>query len=496
MRFMIVILLAFIFACNGTTPSGGTDAPKTTPATTTAVTKAPSNIPSSPMAIPKGEPADITVTIKGGPASGTVKLVGMFQGENFLLDETTIQNGVVKIKKNEPYRQGMAFVLLEDNTAIQMLITEDQTFKLTTDMSNIPGNMVVEGSIDNQLLYETAKFEEKNRAEVSNFKALSAAGKPNAEENKKKMWDKIDERYAYLEKLRKDHPNQFFTKFKWAGQNPDLREIDRQPVEMDRQLYAYHYRNHIWDNVDFSDERLMSTPVINTKLKRYITELTPQHPDSIIKYGNMLTDMSLPYPEYFKYFANWITLQYEPGKSQIMDAEAIHVNMIKRYFTRERAFWSDSMEVFGLQRRAYEMEASILGKKGPDVISKDIDGKEHSIYGLKSDYIVVYMFNPDCEHCAIETPKAVANFKDWKSKGIEIFGIAIDTDVNKLRDYITKNRIPFVTTFDPTNRAIYAKYYVNVTPEVYVLNKQRVIIGKNLKIDQVMTVIDRDRNGG
>lgn len=494
MRFIIVILLAFIFACNGTSPSEGSTS--TAPAANTKVTKASSNFPSSPISIPKGEAPDITVTINGGPASGAVKIVGMFQGENFLLDEATIQNGVIRIKNNEPYRQGMAFVLLEDNTAIQMLITEDQTFKLTTDIKDVARNMKVEGSLDNQLLYETAKFEEKNRSETNSLKVQIDGSKSNTDELKKQMWAKIDERYAYLEKLRKDHPNQFFTKFKWAGQNPDLRDIDRLPEEMDRQLYAYHYRNKIWENVDFSDERLMSTPVISTKLKRYITELTPQHPDSIIKYGNMLTDMALPYPEYFKYFANWITLQYEPGKSKVMDAEAIHVNMIKRYFTRERAFWSDSMEVFGLQRRAYEMEASLLGKKGPDVVSKDIDGKEHSIYGMKSDYIVVYMFNPDCEHCAIETPKAVANYNGWKSKGIGIFGIAIDTDVQKLRDYINKNSIPFITTFDPTNRAIYAKYYVNVTPEVYVLNPQRKIIGKNLKIDQVMTVIDRDKNGG
>jgi len=51
----------------------------------------------------------------------------------------------------------------------------------------------------------------------------------------------------------------------------------------------------------------------------------------------------------------------------------------------------------------------------------------------------------------------------------------------------------WINVYDPTNKAIYAKYYVNVTPELYVLDPNRTIIAKNLKVDQVQTVIDRDR---
>ena len=255
------------------------------------------------------------------------------------------------------------------------------------------------------------------------------------------------------------------------------------------------YRKRLWDGVNFNDERLMWTPVISTKLNRYIKELTIQHPDSIIASSKFLIDQVLDKPEYLKYFANWVTLQYEPTKTTLMDAEAVYVNMIKNYFTNEHAFWADSVTIFGLQKRAYEMGSSLVGQQGPDVISKDLSGKELSIYGMKSDYIIVYMFNPDCEHCAVETPKLVANYNNWKAQGIDVYGIAIDTEVPKLDAYIKKNQIPFNVVYDPSNRSIYAKYYVNVTPEVYVLNKQRKIIGKNLNIDQVMTIIDRDRKG-
>ena len=50
----------------------------------------------------------------------------------------------------------------------------------------------------------------------------------------------------------------------------------------------------------------------------------------------------------------------------------------------------------------------------------------------------------------------------------------------------------WTNVFDPTNRAIYATYYVDNTPEIYVLNRNRTIIGKNLKVHQIETILQRD----
>jgi hypothetical protein len=46
--------------------------------------------------------------------------------------------------------------------------------------------------------------------------------------------------------------------------------------------------------------------------------------------------------------------------------------------------------------------------------------------------------------------------------------------------------------FDPTNQAIYAKYYVDITPELYILNKDRIIVAKNLHADQLESVFEKE----
>jgi peroxiredoxin len=426
-------------------------------------------------------------------------LISFYQGQNYRLDSAAVDaNGHMVFDHTEPYRSCFAYAVFPDQSNLQLLIDEDQQFKMTTNKNNIVGAMKVEGSLENQLLYKNLQFEAslqpKFAANSSARKALPA-NDPKVKQLLKERDELIDLRANTLNKMFEENPNSFFTSFKRAGQNPNLKLSDFEDSNgnLDTAAWVYNYRKAFWDGTNFLDERLMNTPVISNKLKKYIKEYTPQHPDSIKQAASHLVDKTLNSPEYFKYFANWITLQYDPKESTLMDPQAVYVHMIQNYFTKERAFWSQPAEVQGLQMRAYEMAQSLLGQKAPEVEAPSYSGGLKTIYDLKKDYIIVYMYNPTCEHCQKESPKLVEFYKTHKNE-VDVYGIAIDTDDKEWRDYVKKTGMDaWTNVFDPTNKSIYAKYFVDVTPELYLLNKDRIIIGKNLKVDQVQTMIDRDK---
>jgi len=435
-----------------------------------------------------------------GLAPGMAYLISTFQGQNFRFDSAQINtNGRVVFQRTDPYQSCFAYAVFPDNSNLQLLFDKDQQFKLTTSKSNLIGQMKIEGSVDNKLLYDNLNFENSIRprfqANASKRQGL-AESSPEYQQLIKERDALVQERITTLDKVFKENPNSFFTAFKQAGQNPNLRMEDFKKPNgtLDTAAWIYNYRTAFWDGVNLLDERLLYTPVIHNKLTKYTKELTPQHPDTIFSAAQFLVDKTLDSPEYYKYFANWITIQYDPKESTLMDPQAVYVNMIQNYFTKERAFWSNETEVFGLQQRAYEMAASLLGKKGPDVISTGLDGKQYSIYDIKKPYVVVYMFNPTCEHCMIETPKLVKWIDEWKNE-VEVYAIAIDTDDKEWRSYTKSKGMDkkFINVFDPTNKSIYAKYFVDVTPEIYVLNPDRTLIAKNLKVDQIATMINRDK---
>jgi thiol-disulfide isomerase/thioredoxin len=479
--FSLITALSFFLACQSAPTEGATDA----------------NATAGTSEVGPGEAPDIRIRVNG-IQSGTASLVGMLGDQQYRADTVSInRDGIFHFKKDQPYQQGMYFVLLPDEGIVQLLVTEDQTFSYTAQQGDLIGSAVVEGSLDNELLYKNLKYQEQKDPDIQQLSTRMRqlqSGTPEYEQVKTQRDALLKERQDHLDEIFSAHPNSLFTRFKKAGQNPEVREIFKPDGSLDKVAQVFQYRREFWDNVDFSDPRLLYTPVIGNKLKRYITELTPQHPDSIIYSTVKLVEKVLPYPEYFKFVVNWITLKYEPTKTTLMDPEAVFVHMIQNYFTEERAFWSNPAEVQALQLRAHEMSASLVGKKGPNVKVPGPDGQIKELYAINKPYLIVYIYNPTCEHCMVETPKLVQYYKQWKNQGIGVYAIAIDTDDAEWRQYTReKGMNDFVNVYDPTNRSIYATYFVDNTPEIYVLNPDRTIIGKNLNPDQIMIVIDRDK---
>ncbi len=441
------------------------------------------------------ENADISITI-ACMGAGNVQLIGILNEQQYRAEQANSdENGTVRFKKDEPYQQGLYFVLLPNNANFSMVISEDQTFSLRTSLNDLAGQMAVEGSIDNELFYQVQAYESTYQQQLAplnqqlNSLAVESTEYQTAEASRQQL---IGQRRTYLDGIFTQYPNTFFTAFKKAGQNPELRK----ELPNDAQVTAY--RMEFWNGVNFADERLMNTPVIYNKLKRYFEDLTPQQPDSIIISLERLLEQlpSFEQSEYYKYFVNWVALKYEPAKTSLMDSEAVFVHIAQNHITYDRAFWTDSTNVYAIQLRAEEMAKSLVGQAGPNVKAPDENGQLQAIYDLQAPYIVVYLYNPDCEHCQEQSPVLVNLYRKWQQQSpplVDIYAIAVDTEADIWKAYIRKTGMNWTNVFDPTNRAIYKTYYVNVTPEVYLLGPDRKIIAKNLNVNQIEEVIRRDQ---
>lgn len=445
------------------------------------------------------EPPEITISVEGA-AAGDVLLVANIADQQLIQDTAQLAEvgGTAVFSRERPYPQGLYLAYYSDKTAIQFLIDEDQHFSLVTKKSDLYKSMTVEGSLANELFYDNRRFEidlqPKLEAASARIKSLTE-GSPEyaaAEEAQEKL---IESRKQHLAEVFSNYPDNLYVRFKKAGQNPDVRtDLVLPDGSPDNTAQIQAYRKDFWNDVDFKDTVLLRTPVISNKLKRYMEQLTPQNAEAIIESADYLMEKVLDSPQYLRYFANWITLKYEPGETTLMDGEAVYVNMIRKYFTPELAFWSDSMTIYGLQQRAGEMAQSLTGQAGPNITVNDINGVPRALYDETAPYVIVFMYNPTCDHCIEQTPKVLNFVRNRPAGEVGLYAIAIDTDAAAWKKFVEKyNMQAYTNVFDPTNRSIYKTYYVDHTPELYLLNPERKIIGKNLKASQIATVIERDR---
>jgi hypothetical protein len=228
------------------------------------------------------------------------------------------------LRRENALPAGFYYFLLPGQKSFSILVDrDDQRMTLRAKADDIAGTMQVSGSINTQLFYRNARYQNAQEPELKQIAQTLRESPPNSPEYQKakaRQDELLKQRKAHLDSIYRQYPDAFFTKFKIAGQNPDWPEFRKPDGELDTIRNVVYYREHFWDNVDFTDARLLHTPVIANKLKRYILELTPQHPDSIIPVADRLVERVLPYKEYFQFFVNWIALNYENGKTKVMDA--------------------------------------------------------------------------------------------------------------------------------------------------------------------------------
>lgn len=436
---------------------------------------------------------DINIKVNG-LTNGFAKLAGIYGEQHFYIDSFKIDAGKIHIQRDSLYKSGIYYVILPNDSNIQLLLDNDQEFTLETDLNDIPNTTKVTGSVDNEILYQSIKLVDSQENEQLK-KQQAIQGKSDTDPEviayNKMVEDFRKSRRAQIDQFKKDHPEAFATKFKLAGQNPEIRNTLNAQGVLDKGAQAIAFREEYWNMVDLKDPRFMSTPLISNKIKVYFTDLTPQNQDSINKQIDYLLPKTLANPELFKYISNWLLFKFEPGKTTLMDGESVFSHVILTYFTKENCNWLTPGSLADLQRRAKEMAGSLLNHKGLDVVAKDTKGETKSIYAIKSPYIVVYLFHTDCEHCQAETPVLAKMYPQLKSRGVEFYTIAVNTTDAEWKKFVTKyNMEQWTNVFDPTNVAVYGKYFVDNTPEIYVLNKDRIIIGKNLKPEQINTILD------
>ena len=133
----------------------------------------------------------------------------------------------------------------------------------------------------------------------------------------------------------------------------------------------------------------------------------------------------------------------------------------------------------------------MIGAIGQNITAPNLQGEMESLYDLKKELTVLFIFNPDCENCQQEAPKVVKVYNEWKGR-IDVYGMCIDTDLARCKTFMEKYNMTWHNIVDETYESKYnQKYHIDITPEIYVLDKDHKVIAKDLKGDQLEEIFNR-----
>ncbi len=434
----------------------------------------------------------ITIKLKG-IADTSVYLANYYGPKLYYTDTAKAdENGLCKFEGTDTLPGGIYAIIFPDKKNYFEFIVTEQHFHIETSAEDILGSMKVKGSKENALFFEYLKFIDKKQLEVENLKkSLSKLEESDIKDSIEIVKNQLNEINKsvkdYKLKFIKDHKGSFVAKIFLASKEPEVpEEADIQKELSADSLFKFHYfKKHYLDDIDFSDDRLVRSPVLHNKIEHYIKKLTMQTPDSIDAAADFLAKKSRKNKEVFKYVVHYITSQYE--RSNIMGMDAVFVHMAEKYYMAGECFWMDSTQLAKLVERAMTLSPLLIGKTVPNMTLQDTSGIWHILHKVESDYTILYIWDPDCGHCKKETPKLKKLYEKYHDQGIEVYAVSTQLDNKEWKKYIRENQLNWINVSDspeyPSNfRDIFDVFS---TPIVYLLDKDKKILAKRLSIEQL-----------
>lgn len=416
--------------------------------------------------------------------------------KNFILDSVLLGNtGKAYVKGDTALPGGIYMLVLPQKAFIEFIVDEhNQFFSLTTDTADIINHLKFKNSGDNEAFMKYQRHAYANLARNNWYQNRIRANMNNVD-SINKINDEIEAfnsiQNAYRQKFIKQHEHTFLAKLITALMEPTVptppEGLSKQAA---RQWKYMYYKAHYWDNIDFSDARLLRTTLIENKINSFFSRVVPNNIDSIIKESEQLIEKSKANPEVYRFVVNKLLSNFETSGKWSNDN--IFVALANKYYLSGQAPWADSLFIKQLAFRVNMMTPTLIGKRIPTTVFTTIDDSQQLIVDtIPAKILLLYFWSSDCPHCKKYTPKLYDLYKRYKDKGLEVVAVTATNNFDEWRAYVKENH--FTDWINCYYKGDYVQllnlYNVYMTPRIFVLDKNKTIIQKDLQVESIKKIL-------
>ncbi len=124
-----------------------------------------------------------------------------------------------------------------------------------------------------------------------------------------------------------------------------------------------------------------------------------------------------------------------------------------------------------------------VGKVAPNIELETPEGKLATLASLRGKVVLIDFWASWCKPCRMENPNVVRLYKQYKSKGFEVFSVSLDTKRDAWLKAIADDKLTWqhVVEMNQAQTGVSKTYAVESIPTTYLLDKEGKIIARNLR---------------
>jgi len=448
------------------------------------------------------------VTFKAPGYKTGIAYLTYYWGNNFnIADSAAIGNNSTAVFKGTGVLQPGIYAIFFPGKQLrtEFLVGSEQVLSVTADTSDLVNKINVTGSKEN-ILYDQYQKVAATKGRLIQQEKMAynmAVTKADSTLHEKKYLAYLEELNQYREGIIKNQSTSMMAALLTAMKEPAYPS--KVPVTRQDTIDNYNeYKKHYWDGISFMDDRIIRTPFFIKKIERYYREVISPEPDSIIKDVDYKLLLARSSPEMYKFLLNWLTDEFINPK--YMGQDAVFVHLFEKYHSKGLTGWLNEKQMEAISRRAYMLMSNLIGEKAADLEMLNTEDKPTSLYSLNADYTVIIFWDPNCGHCKEEVPRLDSIYRaSWKNHNLKIFAVLTpdskESVMPEWRTFIKEHNISdwahvYKTKemedadFAAQRPSFRQLYDIIMTPTIYLLDKEKRIIGKKLTLLQLNDLLE------
>ena len=439
---------------------------------------------------------NIQLSVKG--VENKPVILGYYFNKQMLVKDTIMldANGTAGYQPSAKLPEGVYVLYFPNQTYLDFLLGADQEFSLFTSDTDMLINTIINGSAESERFLAYQKFISAKQGDYDKLQKQVEEHKDDAAlaASVKQQFEVMNGQVKnYMNQLIQDNPNTFLSRFVLGLQDVEVPDLKIQfPLLNDsllQQKRYYYYRNHFFDHISLTDERMLRTPYLTSRIDRYFNDIVPQIPDTVASAAILLIEKCRSNAEMFKYVTSY--LYNMVNESKIMGMDAALVQIAEKYYLSGLASWAEQKFIEELRVQVGKIKPTLIGNIAPDLKMGSFNQQYYRLHEVQAPFTILVFWETECGHCQKEIPQLHDIWRNKLSHDINVFCVYTQAKEADWQQFIETHQLEdWINVYDPRNMTNYRNLYnITSTPQIYILDKDKKILAKKIAVSQIEEIV-------